>query len=235
LCWQTVEQQFIPALAIASAVVSNSKIIMRFVFLFLLLSPVLLYSQESNFEGIIWFSTQYESHEPRISENQLKEQFGDRYLCYIKDGNYRQEYFNSSGIEYVVYESSSNLYYYKLKNIDTLFYIDCANYSDKIKIEETDSIVKIAGYDCTIVKTKKYNPGITVIYYFAKDLYLDPSKYKKHKLGAYNKLTNNYRSVYLKQETEYEPYKTIITADSVNVLPVDESLFTLPDLPKKRK
>ncbi len=207
---------------------------MKTITLLFLLFPATLYSQKTSFEGIIWFSSKYEISDSSFSENQLKEQFGDRYVCYIRDGNYRQEYLNSKGIEYVQYDSGTNFYYYKLRNTDTLYVINCGHYSDKIEIEDTDSIINIAGYDCKIINTRMIKPNVTVTYYFANEIYLDPTYYKKHKLGAYNKVMKGFHAVYLKQETEYGPYKTTITADSLRIDKLDKKIFELPELPMRR-
>jgi hypothetical protein len=203
--------------------------------IFLFLSPIFLFAQKTNSEGIITYSIQYEILDSNYTQVQLKQQFGDKLVCYIKDGKYKQEHLNSAGIEYVIYDNQTNLYTYKLAISDTLYQLDCSRYSDKVSIEVTDSRMEIAGYKCRKVEVQEYGPPINMLYYFAEDLYLNPKPFKRHKLAGYNKILKKVHSIYFRSETDYGPYKTILTADTIQLQKIDDAVFDLPALPRSQK
>jgi hypothetical protein len=78
LCWQTVEQQFIPALAIASAVSGNYKK-MRHIFTFILTFPFLLAFGQNNCDP-----KDFEQLKSACRKNTLTEQEFSSYLMTIR-------------------------------------------------------------------------------------------------------------------------------------------------------
>ena len=206
---------------------------MRTLTLILLFIPLNLFSQKKQFEGIIKFSQTYQSENAQFDLKKYQSFFGDSYVSYVKPGLYRQDYYNSNGISFILYNFKTNQYYYKLANIDTLYYQDCSKPKGEFKLEKTDTIINILNYRCNslIVKSQSYNAQ----YFYAKDLYIDPAFFKDHKFGGYNLITAATESVYLKIISDFGFVKVIAEADSIVEKKLDDNIFKLPNLPMKEK
>jgi hypothetical protein len=204
----------------------------NFVFI-LLLIPFGLMAQHKNFEGTIWFSLQYSSSSPRYDPGPFHSFFGDSMICYISKGDIRQDYLNSTGIEYVIYDSKTDHYNYKLRGRDTLFYVDGRREEKTGRIKEFKEKYLVGGHECRKFRVKQGN--VTTLYYFATDYYLDPGYYKNYKIGAYNLLMEKAHSIYVKQEAKQGRLSSVMTADSISEAPLDPRIFELPSLPQVGK
>jgi len=191
-------------------------------------------SAQESFEGKLTFHFKYTSKKPGISADMLRKNFGDSSVVYIKEGNYRQTYFNAIFVTDVYYDPVTNRYYYRRTGIDTIYYKDCSIELNKIdSIFTADSPVNILGFNCKVLKMKSSNS--IVFYYFAPELYMDPKFYEQHKLGGYDIFARESKSLYLKVIREYSAYNYVFTATSIKREKLSPDIFKLPSLPVKEK
>lgn len=127
------------------------------------------------------------------------------------------------------------MYYDKYIGNDTLIFYSRVNNSDNVEIETSDSIVKIAGFDCIIVKANNISTNMNTTYYFAKELKIDPSFNQNNNLVGDIRMMSEFHSIFLKKELEFGPYKATFTADSIRTQPLDKEIFALPELRRKIK
>lgn len=163
----------------------------------------------------------------------FKSIYGDKYVNYVKEGSYRQDYINSKNIEFVIYDHTTNHYNYKLHGIDTIFYTDCSKVVDKSEIHKTDSVELILGHKCQVYKATISN--LSWFYSFATELKLDPKYYEGHELGGYHELVSKAKSIYLKCECIKNTSKVSMVGDSIKMIKLDDKYFKLPNLPTKEK
>jgi hypothetical protein len=206
---------------------------MKNILILLLALPLPIIAQESHFEGVIKFNIVYSSTNTEINVADYTSFFGDHYISYIKPGFYRQDYPNAQGIECVYYDYLSNLYYFKLVKVDTLYTIDCSIPLTDELTEYADSTETILGYKCKSIYQS--NPQMNSLYFYAEDLYLDPAFYVNHKMGNYDQFTALTKSIYLKIISNMGDVMCITTADSIVEMKLSDEIFMLPDLPRKAK
>jgi hypothetical protein len=203
----------------------------NFVILFLLI-PLSAFGQKNHFEGIIRFNVVYSATTPGINADEYTAYYGDHYISYIKPGFYRQDYPNAKGIEVVFYNYLTNLYYFKLPQIDTLYTIDCSVPLSEESTEYADSTITLLGHKCKSILQS--DPRMKSLYFYTEDLYIDPIFYINHKMGGYNQFTALSKSVYLKIISDMGDVKCITTADSIVEKKLNDSMFLLPKLPIKK-
>jgi hypothetical protein len=206
---------------------------MKFLTFLLLCFPVLLFSQKKQFEGIIKFSQTEKSEDKQFDLKAYHSFFGDSFTSYIKPGLYRQDYQNSTGIQFVIYNYQTNLYYYKLHHIDTLFFQDCSNPQGDYKIEKSDKELNILNHRCNSLML--ISQAFKVQYFYAKDFYINPFFFKEHKYVGYDLFTAAAESVYLGMIVDFGNLKVFIQAESIVEQQLDDEIFKLPNLPLKEK
>jgi len=205
---------------------------MKKILILLLAIPLPILAQKSHFEGVIKFNLAYSTTNPGINLNEYTTFFGDSYISYIKPGLYRQDYPNAQGIECVYYDYKTNLYYFKYVKIDTLYTIDCSIPLADELIEYSDSTETVMGYKCKSIYLSSQN--MNSLYFYAEDLYVDPAFYVNHKLGSYDQFTALTKAIYLKIISNMGDVNCITTADSIVEMKLSDTIFILPDLPRKK-
>lgn len=194
-----------------------------------------LKAQKTDFEGQLTYSIQFVPKTKEIRNKDLATFFGDTVIAFVKKGNYRQKYLNAFGITDVIYIAADNNWYYKMYGIDTLYFLDCSQ-EKKTRLLEThksNSTLAIAGYNCKQLTITTSSGKST--YYYADSLYINPSYFSKHQLYFYNLYAKQTESIYLKAQSENELYFSSMTAFKVEKKDIDDSIFTLPKLPRLQK
>jgi len=143
------------------------------------------------FEGIVEYSITFQSLNPAINEDALKEVFGVKIKFYHKDGTYMREYFDEKGntIRKFIYLSQPNrLYFVDVLKPDTIYYSDASERSfDTYQIVNgpTDTVL-----DCVcssnIIKYRYFEKligdtlNMKMEYFFCHQLPVNPDYYKNY-------------------------------------------------------
>lgn len=198
-----------------------------FISLLLLWSSINLYAQKTSFEGEIIYVAEYVSKQKLISNKSLKSYFGDTIISYIKNGSYYQQYLNSNGPVYMFHQAGDQYLYLKNKLNKKLTRMDCtiSDCAELLGTQKKNDVTHILGYACNSISIKTSCNQNT--FYYAEDLYSDPSNYSNHVLNFMNVYTKETSSEFLKLVSENDRYITTITAVKVERKPVDDTLFKL--------
>ena len=208
------------------------RFLLAFSFFLVIVITASCQKHSESFEGIIKYHVIYESTSSEISAEFLKTTFGDTAIVYIKGGKYKQVYPNAKGYSEVIYDDRTNNYYLIRPGIDTIFFSNLEFTNEKYSFifnNKEDSV--ILGYKCKVAHLKSSNCDAK--YYYAPDLLLSPDPFKKHKIGGYDILTKNTKSIYLAKYEIFTGYKISTSAYFLNKLNLEDSIFTLPNLPIK--
>ena len=191
-------------------------------------------AQQKPFEDVITFVAEYESKQKLIGSKSLKAYFGDTIIAYYKNGSYYQQYLNASGPEYMVHQWGDQFLYIKYKSNKKLKKMDVtvSDCAELLGTQKKDAITHILGYACKSISIKTSCNQNT--FYYAEDLYSDPSKYSDHLLNYINVYTKETSSEYLKLVSENDRYISTITAIKVERKTVDDTLFQLKPEDKAR-
>lgn len=187
-----------------------------------------LIAQQKEFEGVITYKVDAKSKKPEFNDKYWKNLsgLGDNLTVYIKQGNYLRQ--SGSVTEY--YKPRDEKVYIKFIGIDTLFYREySSDTTSVINISKTNDIKKIIGYDCKSIVIK--TSAGTNQYYYAPQLYTNPVYDKNNKLDRFDVFINETSSIWLSEISDYDAFTLSEVCTTVEQKPVDESTFTLPDLP----
>lgn len=116
----------------------------------------------------------------------LQQKFGDSVaMSFREDGSIRWDYYGKGkvGLEYALFDHSSNLYYTKWKGIDSLYYYDFGK--NALLLEEKKSIADtvIDGISCRSLVYQCFASDVSgvpikhTLFYNADTLQLDKKKY----------------------------------------------------------
>lgn len=178
--------------------------------------------QKKSFEGIIEYEVNY------ISQNSepVNKAIGDKAIVYLKKGNYKQEYPNSKIVDKVVYRAKENLYYSFPKYLEKYEAMDMSDEGIALlNIEKHDTTVTILGYPCKTIQLNFENLSVT--YYYAEDLYMNPMYYKDHKSLSYDKFLAKTSSVYLKTIISNGMYDVVLVATKIKQKKIKDKEFDL--------
>lgn len=191
----------------------------------------IVYAQQKSFEGYVVYRTEVKSKSEIVSDQAMKNllAMGNQSTVFIKEGNYKQIY----GPVTTYYVAKDQKAYNKFNNIDTLYYVDYSSDSSVIKkIIRSNEKMSIAGFDCKSV-TIETNDA-TRKYFYAPALYYDPGYDKNNTLDVYNVYIKETSSIYLGYSLENKTFIISTTGLKVKQTPVADSVFELPNLPKKK-
>ncbi|MGC1392430.1 MAG: hypothetical protein WA816_15445 [Bacteroidales bacterium] len=187
--------------------------------------------QTNNFEGIIKYSISVKSLDSTLKQS--IDYYGDSVIVYFKDGHYKQEYPNAKNISETFYDNNSKRYYISYHGKDTLYYFDASRTTSKYlftKIQKPDTI--LLGFNCKLASVTGQN--VTRIFYYAPDLTVSAQSFKNHKYGGYDIFSQNTKSVYLAEITQYRSIIYYFIAYKIEKRKLDDSVFNLPNLPLKK-
>jgi hypothetical protein len=87
----------------------------------------------------------------------------------------------------------------------------------------------LLGYNCKIAQLVSNNCNAK--YYYAPDLPLSPDPFKRHKIGGYDILTKNIKSIYLAKYEIFKGYDITTTAYFIKRQNLQDSIFSIPSMP----
>jgi TonB family protein len=195
----------------------------------LLLLSIVANTQE--FEGVIVYRSDIKSKVEGINDktwNAILAQ-GDVKTVYIKKDKIKK--LSNRAEEY--YVPSEQRVYVKFRQRDTLYYIDYADDTSKVKsVSKIAEQKKIAGYDTKGIVIETSNTSHK--YFYAPNLYCNPAHWANMTSSHYSILTKETSSIWLEAHTESREYSLTQTCTRLTAQQLDDNLFNLPDLPRKK-
>lgn len=199
-------------------------------------------SQES-FEGIITYKIDVIFKNENVAHKEYTiEKYGDTLkVFYNKKGDIHRKYIGtgSRGYDFHTYQTSTNNYYAKWKNLDTLYYYNVkANILNFISRDTgtSDSILKKPSkYIVTKGHVPETNEMVSQKFYYTGFPYLDPKLFKNFKDFFTDETLKISKSPFLKLELELNNFIVIYTAISVEKKILNPKIFKLPqNIPRKK-
>lgn len=181
---------------------------------------------QKSFEGEVVYSIDFISRNPKISNKQFRNMFGDSMHYYMKGSNYKST-FNGTFSQWEIYINKDRKIYNKVAPKDTALWHDVTYNHDTIyKIELKKNDTSILGYKCNklifICKS-----GIQ-IYYYNSRFFVDPKLYINHQEGNWYAYLEKAKAIALKEVMQRKSYIFILTATSVSAKKLEDNIFTLP-------
>ncbi|HMG69205.1 MAG TPA: energy transducer TonB [Chitinophagaceae bacterium] len=192
---------------------------------------LVVFAQQTEFEGIMNFRVEVQSKNELISNKALMNMLamGNTMTTMIKHGNYRQ----ISGISDSYFITKDQKEYIKFKGVDTLYYFEYDFDTTAVtKVSRSDEKRTIAGIDCKLITIE--SGGDSKKYYYAPSLYINPEYDKNNTSGRYDAFVKETSSLYLGLYEESKSFSLSHTCTRVEKVPVNDSVFKLPDLPQKK-
>jgi hypothetical protein len=188
-------------------------------------------AQQKEFEGIIVKRVELRSKSDLISTRAIKNMLaiGDETTLFVKQGNYKLV----TGAVIYYYISKDQRVYSKYPKIDTLYYFDYTFDSATIKkISKSDEKRTIAGFECKAI-TIEASDAVRK-YFYAPALYLNPEYDKNNTLNKFNVYVKETSSIDLANTEETDLYFLSYTCSRLQQTTIADSVFDLPNLPKKK-
>ena len=186
---------------------------------------------EPSFEGTIWFQLDVEITDSRVSEDDVADFGTSLVVFYRSNGDIRKEWTDAAG-EWELYLADENTQIGKMRDDDSkLFSWDGAREDRKllsVKRESTDESALGRGLD---VVTIKYDDGTQTRYWFDPSLYADPRPYSRLRFAYQNRYWELAKAPILMYERTTQLYRITHTPLKMEIAPVSDELFTIPDLP----
>jgi hypothetical protein len=189
------------------------------------------FAQQKDFEGILTYRIQVESKNELISNRALMNMMAltNSTTVMIKHGNYRQ----ISGITDSYYITKDQRAYIKFKGVDTLYYLDYSDDTTSVtKVFKSTAKRNIAGFECNELTVQTGDN--TRKYYYSPLLYMNPQYDENNKINRYDIFAKETSSLYLATTDEGNSYSISQTCTKITTSPVNDSVFSLPDLPRKK-
>src|SRR4030095_1395153 len=191
----------------------------------------IIFAQQADFEGIIFYKNDLKSKTEIISEKALRNiiGIGIEDMVFIKHGNYRTVN-DRSNYYYITKDQKA---YIKFKGVDTLYYLDYLSDTTVVtSVSKSDEKRNIAGFECKLLTIQL--GSTTKKYYYAPSLYMNPEYDKNNKIDRYDVFAKETSSLYLSSYDESKTFSLSRFFTSVQQTPVNDSVFELPKLPQTR-
>lgn len=196
--------------------------------------PTIGFSQKKDFQGEITYRQTMHSKMDNVSDKRMQSYFGDKILVTIKNGNYKQQYLNSKGITNVIYISALNKWFYKIKDIDTLYFKDGSVDTSKVLSLQKDTLMEpVLGFQCKTLTMQ--TADLKVEYFYADSLHMNPDNFTQHVFLHYNLYAMESKAIYLKLLSETKLFNSELIAIDIADKEVDDDEFNLPSLPQIQK
>jgi hypothetical protein len=212
---------------------SSIRKILLLLFLFVLSSSLYstVFAQQKDFEGIMTYKIEIQSKSDLISNRAIMNMLatGNTMTIAIKHGNYRQ----TSGITDSYFISKDQKVYLRFKGVDTLYFLDYNSDTTAVtQVSKSDEKRNLVGVECKLLIVKL--GSIIRKYYYAPSIYMNPDYDKDNAIGRYDVFAKETSSLYLGFEEENKSYS--LSENCVRVQPsaVNDSVFDLPALPRKK-
>jgi hypothetical protein len=214
---------------------------------FFLISFHLIAQSKSSFEGEVTYIIDIELKEG-VAEKYLDyfhQKFGDTMASYhSKKGSIKRVYkgTNTSGFDFHLYDETTNRYYSKNKNQDTIHFFDASTNILKLvnKKQSNNTNVTILGEDCSSISysaiDSRNGQKSNITFYFGSKYYINPDLYREW----YDFFTNDFfkisKSPYLKYVLDDKYFRLTFTAISIKEKNIEHIFFKLPnELPLKKQ
>ncbi|MGQ3015250.1 MAG: hypothetical protein ACT6QS_16175 [Flavobacteriales bacterium] len=182
------------------------------------------------FEGMIEYRIDILSENAGLG---AQERLGRKGVFYYKKGEFASFYPEGKELE-AIYNKRDNMEYTKMRDSDTLLSSDCGVQDrELLKQEKFRNDTTILGYPChKLVFTD--NKGAVSTYWYSDSLYVDGKRFKDREFGFVNRYYAEANAMILKYKYEGRNYSSAKTAVKVERKKLDDHIFELPDLPKKK-
>ena len=197
----------------------------------LIFLSTMMFGQQKDFEGIIFYKTTVKSTSELISEKVIRNMLGvgNEMTVWIKQGNYRQ----NSGLSDMYYINKNQRLYIKFRNLDTLYFLDYSSDSSTVtRVLKSEEKRTIAGFECKLLTVQQGEA--TYKYYYAPALYMNAEYDKNNTLSRYDVFAKETSSLYLEYEQETKSYNFSQTCTRLQQTVIPDSIFKLPRLPQKK-
>lgn len=190
-------------------------------------------TEDKEFEGVVIYKVEVVSKTPHATTETIQQFYGDKLTYYYKDGKYKMVY-NGPLSPTIYYISKDNMQYTVQPQQDTLWSTDCSNEPLKL-VSSTllDKTEKILNTDCKVFENK-LEGGLTYTYYFDPDRFINPTNFKDHQLGYVNTFYKKAKGLILKYQRQGISFDLTQTVMEIKLQDLDDKVFELPDLPKKK-
>jgi len=187
-------------------------------------------NNKNEFEGKITYEVSVVSKTNNISTQNLQKLYGTRMIKYFKNGNFKMSY-NGEDINTVYFIKNENREYDYINSIDTLFITPYNEEKRKLLNSKFDNSEKIIlNRKCKLLihemeNTKNY-------YWYDPSLYINPQNYKHSKFSFTDIYFKQAKAPWLKYKYDGENITINYTAIEISEEKLDDSIFSLPNLPK---
>ncbi len=174
-------------------------------------------SPDKSFEGKVIYINSFTPLNKNITEDYLKDRYGDTVIISIKDAYYKHYYNskNKDGIKCLTYDPIKNRAYIEYNGVDTLIWYNCNSTPRKLFNIKEDTIVEnILNYQCNKItfesafQRDNINYNISTSFLYNKSHYIDPSLYADHGEGFLNLYFKRAEAIYLEYiYTEHEAFE----------------------------
>lgn len=198
----------------------------KLLFLFLIISPIHVVLGQS-FEGKITYQISCKSNLKDYSDEEVCTGAPTTQEYFIKNGNYKFIFSDSSDFQWMLYNNEENKIYSKMSWTDTIYWRDATKNIDTIlEIKSNKNVINILGLLCDeiifICKEQihklYYNPEISV----------DKNSFINHKYGNLYDFYKISNSLVLKEIIEYKYFTLESVAMEIKRMEVNEDVFKLP-------
>lgn len=190
-----------------------------------------VFAQQKDFEGVMTYRVEVQSKSELISNRAIMNLLatGNTMTIAIKHGNYRQ----TSGVTDSYFISRDQKVYLKFKGVDTLYYLDYDSDTTAVtQVSKSEEKRNIAGVECKLLTIKL--GSITRKYFYSPGIYMNPDYDKNNTIGRYDVFARETSSLYLGFEEENKSYSLAENCVRMQQAAVNDSVFNLPDLPRKK-
>ncbi|MGH1383377.1 hypothetical protein [Kordia sp.] len=207
-----------------------------------ILSTSFCWSQES-FEGIITYKIELTFKKKNVEhKDYIAQKFGDTLqVFYNKKGDVHKKYLGSGarGYDFHTYIASTNNYYAKWKNLDTLYYYNVQENVLKFVSRESGISDPIFNKLANYITIKGYEPlgdeMVTQKFYYTGFPYINPELFKNFKEFFSYDFLKTTKSPFLKKVLDLKTFIVTFTAIKVERKFLSPKLFKLPpNIPRKK-
>jgi hypothetical protein len=197
-------------------------------------------SSQKYFEGTVEYEISFESSNPGITENLLKDIFGAKVKFHLRDGTYMRDYVDENGnsLRKFIYNAPENrLFIVSSADPDTVYYSDASeklfdNYT--ITKGKTETILDCA-CPSKVIRYRYYEKAFKdtvntkLEYFFCHKIAVNPDYYKNYYI--WSDIIKEEKSLAIKFTEETEGYfKIIYTAKKIEPKTLQKEIF---DIDKK--
>lgn len=211
------------------------------IFLIASLFPKDTQINNKTFEGVITYKVKTEILKPDKYSEYIKGKYGTSMKFYWNDEGdlLRQTFGNEIGLDYSLYINKENTFYNKYKGIDTLYYYNGSEKTEKIIESKESKTETILNQKCKKIELKikniQFGEEYIMEYHYSGKPKINYELYEKINDGFASLLYKKAKSPFLKFKLTFDKYNMTYTAIEIEEIEVDDKLFIVNDgLPRKK-